>query len=209
MFTRFAAVAITATLLIAACGSDASFSDTPTSTVGSTSAAAPSSLPVDTRPIPSLADRWEPPITPVPTTQPPATAPVTLPPVTAQETQDWGKCGEWHDLAIAVGWPEDQWPILSKVMYRESRCHIDSINPNDVNGGSFGLLQINGYWCKPSRYSERGWLQDQGVLTSCADLLTPEVNLRAGLAMWLYGELKHGCGWRGPWVTPCATPPNG
>ena len=24
-----------------------------------------------------------------------------------------GKCGEFHDLAIAVGWTEDQWPKLS------------------------------------------------------------------------------------------------
>ena len=30
----------------------------------------------------------------------------------------YGKCGEYHDLAIQAGWPESQWPTLSKVMYR-------------------------------------------------------------------------------------------
>ena len=26
----------------------------------------------------------------------------------------YGRCGEWHDLAIAVGWTEAQWPTLSQ-----------------------------------------------------------------------------------------------
>lgn len=115
----------------------------------------------------------------------------------------YGKCGEWHDLAMAVGWPADQWPTLSYVLYRESRCNIDSHNKTDPMSGSRGLMQVNGYWCRPSKWSQAGWLQDRGILSVCDDLYNPEVNLRAGLAIWRYGVDKHGCGWRGPWATPC------
>lgn len=115
----------------------------------------------------------------------------------------YGKCGEWRPLALAVGWPAEEWPTLSYVLYRESRCNIGSHNKTDPASGSRGLMQINGYWCRPSKWTQAGWLQDRGILTTCEDLFTPEVNLRAGLAIWMYGEEKHGCGWRGPWATPC------
>lgn len=147
-----------------------------------------------------------------PTTQPPTTtAPTTtttLPDLSgvdftriARDTN--GKCGEWRNLATAVGWPAEEWPTLSYVLYRESRCNIGSHNKTDPMSGSRGLMQINGYWCRPSKWSKAGWLQDRGILTTCDDLYNPEINLRAGLAIWLYGEEKHGCGWRGPWATPC------
>lgn len=113
-----------------------------------------------------------------------------------------GKCGEYHDLAIAVGWTEKQWAKLSFVMNRESRCNTMSYNRTDPNGGSRGLIQINGFWCRPSRYNKNGWLQEQGILSTCDDLYNPEVNLRAGLAMWNYSQQRNGCGWR-PWATRC------
>lgn len=115
----------------------------------------------------------------------------------------YGKCGEWRELALLVGWPANQWPTLSYVLYRESRCNIDSWNKTDTNGGSRGLMQVNGYWCRPNRWSDKGWLQDMQILNTCEDLFDAETNLRAGLAIWLYGEQKHGCGWRGPWATKC------
>lgn len=115
----------------------------------------------------------------------------------------YGDCGEWRQLSLMVGWPAEEWPTLSYVLHRESRCNVDSHNKTDPMSGSRGLMQINGFWCKPSRYSANGWLQDQGILTNCEDLYDPETNLRAGLAIWLYGEAKHGCGWRGPWATRC------
>ncbi len=115
----------------------------------------------------------------------------------------YGKCGEWRELALMVGWPAEEWGTLSYVLHRESRCNIGSQNKTDPMSGSRGLMQINGYWCKPTKYSANGWLQDHGILTTCDDLYDPVVNLRAGLAIWLYGEGKHGCGWRGPWATPC------
>jgi len=114
----------------------------------------------------------------------------------------YGKCGEWHDLAIAVGWTEAQWPKLSYVIHRESRCNIGSFNKSDPNGGSRGLMQINGYWCRKNKYNPSGWLQAKGILNNCEDLFNPEVNLRAGLAMWNYSQERNKCGWR-PWATRC------
>jgi len=113
-----------------------------------------------------------------------------------------GKCGEWHDLAIAVGWSEAQWPKLSYIIHRESRCKIKSLNKTDPNGGSRGLMQINGYWCRKNKYNPTGWLQAKGILNNCDDLFNPEVNLRAGLAMWNYSQERNKCGWR-PWATRC------
>lgn len=115
----------------------------------------------------------------------------------------YGKCGEWKMLAEQIGWPAAEWYTMSHVLYRESRCSPISHYKGDPMSGSRGLMQINGYWCKPSKWSKAGWLQDRGILTTCDDLFDPEVNLRAGLAIWMYGEEKHGCGWRGPWATPC------
>lgn len=120
-----------------------------------------------------------------------------------EDIRTYGRCGEWYDLAVNVGWPKEEWPILSYVLYRESRCNVDSHNKTDPMSGSRGLMQINGYWCKPSKWSQKGWLQDRGILNTCDDLYNPEINLRAGLAIWQYGEEKHGCGWRGPWATKC------
>lgn len=114
----------------------------------------------------------------------------------------YGQCGEWHDLAIAVGWPEAQWPKLSYIIHRESRCNIKSYNGTDPHGGSRGLMQINGYWCKKNKYNPNGWLQAQGILGNCDDLYNPEINLRSGLAMWNYSQKHNGCGWR-PWATSC------
>lgn len=149
------------------------------------------------------------PATTTSTTTAPTTTTTQAPQLTPEQARDlarlqWGRCGEWHDLALAIGWPAEEWPILSKVLYRESRCNIDSWNRTDPSSGSRGLMQINGYWCRPSKWSQAGWLQDRGILTTCEDLFKPEQNLRAGLAIWLYGEQKHGCGWRGPWATPCS-----
>lgn len=115
--------------------------------------------------------------------------------------QLYGPCGEYHDLAIAVGWSEDQWKKLSKIMYRESRCNTMSHNTTDpTKAGSRGLIQINGFWCLPNKYNPNGFLQKVGVLGSCDDLWNPELNLRAGLAIFKYSEDVNGDGWQ-PWRT--------
>lgn len=113
-----------------------------------------------------------------------------------------GRCGEYYQTAMQAGWTPDQWPTISKVMYRESRCNFDSFNPTDPNGGSRGLMQINGFWCRPNRYTPNGFLQDRGVLSTCDDLYNPDVVMRAAREIWLYSQERNGCGWR-PWATPC------
>lgn len=193
MFLQKIALAI-AMLTFAACGTDASFSATPTGSVGSGPAPAPSTTAVEATTTTTVA-----PATTTTTTEPPV-VPMEAP---VDPRELYGRCGEWYEPALAVGWPAEEWPILSRVLYRESRCQPDAFNGSDPVSGSRGLLQVNGYWCKKSKWSEAGWLQDRGVLETCDDLYDPITNLRAGLLIWLYGEQKHGCGWRGPWATSC------
>jgi len=116
-------------------------------------------------------------ITPAPTT--------TVPRVTSwsQSRPDW-RCDEWMELAREVGWPEEELSRLSYTIYRESRCDPTQHNPDDPMGGSNGLMQINQFWCKSTKYWPDGWLQSHGVLDSCDELYEPRVVLSAGLAIW-------------------------
>jgi soluble lytic murein transglycosylase-like protein len=75
-------------------------------------------------------------------------------------------------------------------MKRESNCTPNAVNRKDPNGGSRGLLQINGSWHK--------WLISKGIITKPANLLQADVNLRAGLEIYNYGVERYGFGW-GPW----------
>jgi len=109
-----------------------------------------------------------------------------------------GKCGHWLGHALNVGWSRKELSKLDYVMWRESRCFPRVFNSTDPNGGSAGLMQINQFWCLPNRYNPSGWLQSQGILTSCKQLLIPNVNLRAGLAIFEYSEERNGNGWQ-PW----------
>lgn len=112
------------------------------------------------------------------------------------------KCAEWYPLALEVGWPAEEWSNVAKIMWRESRCRTEAHNGTDPNGGSFGLMQINAYWCKPSRWTTEGWLQDRDVLDGCQDLYDPATNLKAALNIYLYSYEKHGVDRRfGPWST--------
>lgn len=115
-----------------------------------------------------------------------------------QQRKLHGKCGEFHDLAISVGWTEEQWPDLSRIVHRESRCDVRAHNKTDPMSGSRGLMQINGYWCSSVKYNPSGWLQAKGILTTCEDLYDPITNLRAGLAMWNYNDQRGKYGWS-PW----------
>lgn len=103
------------------------------------------------------------------------------------------RCPEWWSLAKRVGWSTALLPTLDYVMWKESRCMKEAFFSGDPNGGSHGLTQINGFWCRPSRYYPNGYLQDAAILDSCSDLYKPRVNLRAALAVYEYAD-----GWR-PW----------
>ena len=104
---------------------------------------------------------------------------------------DW-ICPEWHDLALSVGWSEEEISKVSYAIYRESRCRPDQHNPDDPMGGSNGLMQINKFWCKPTKFWPDGWLQSHDVLETCDDLFDPEINLRSALA------IRQNSGWS-PW----------
>ena len=99
-------------------------------------------------------------------------------------------CEQFSALAINLGWPADQRTVLESIMKRESNCTPNAVNRNDPNGGSRGLLQINGSWHK--------WLIAKGIITHKQNLLQADVNLRAGLEIYNYGVERYGFGW-GPW----------
>lgn len=87
---------------------------------------------------------------------------------------------------------------IDYIMYRESRCNTLAINKKDPNGGSVGLFQINKFWCKPNRYSKKGFLQDAGVLKQCKDLYDPVTSGKAFMAIYDYADDRYGDGF-GPW----------
>jgi hypothetical protein len=93
-------------------------------------------------------------------------------------------------LAVKLGWPVSEYATLAKVIQRESNGIALAVNPNDPMTGSYGLMQINGFWCK----GENSFLQKAGLLTSCEMLLDPQINLRAGLIIFTRS------GWS-PWRT--------
>ena len=116
------------------------------------------------------------------------TPPTTV--VTTPITQP-DACQTVFDMAQQVGWPEHELTQLVAVAYRESRCQPDAFNPTDPNGGSAGVMQINYFWCKPSRYYVNGYLQAYGLIRTCNDLFYLEDNLRSALAIYRYSN-----GWR-------------
>ena len=99
-------------------------------------------------------------------------------------------CEQFSALAINLGWDPDQRTVLESIMFRESRCIPESINAKDPNGGSRGLMQINGFWTP--------WLVERGIITELSDLLQAQTNLIAALEIYNYGMDRYGYGW-GPW----------
>ena len=99
-------------------------------------------------------------------------------------------CEQFSALAVNLGWPRDERTVLESVMWRESNCTPNAVNGKDPNGGSRGLMQINGFWTP--------WLIERGIITSPENLLQADVNLRAALAIYNYGVDRYGYGW-GPW----------
>jgi len=107
-------------------------------------------------------------------------------------------CPQWAQMAIDVGWLETDLPKIDAVMYRESRCFSGSHYAEDPHGGSYGLMQINAFWCKPSRWYPNGYLQSFGVLSNCKQLFHPRTNLIAARLIWQYSHTQYGDGWL-PW----------
>jgi hypothetical protein len=66
--------------------------------------------------------------------------------------------------------------MLARVMFRESRCIPTAYNAQDSNGGSRGLMQINGVHVQ--------WLTELGYITTLDDLFKPEVNLEVSAHLY-------------------------
>lgn len=109
------------------------------------------------------------------------------------------RCGDRFTVtALAASGRKAKLRQVDYVMWRESRCRQVAFNPDDPWGGSYGLFQINSYWCKPNSYNKRGWLQQQGILDECDELFNPLVNAKAFMAIFDYAEERYGDGWI-PW----------
>ena len=114
---------------------------------------------------------------------------------TTTTTEPLTDCQYALKLATQAGWPLTEMGTVARIIYRESGCQVDAYNAKDINGGSYGLYQINAFWCRPSKYWPIGWLQAQGLLETCDQLLDPVINTNSALAIW------HNSGY-GPWALP-------
>lgn len=97
---------------------------------------------------------------------------------------------QFATLGVNLGWPVKQYNTLERIIERESTGNPSAWNHTDPMGGSYGLLQINGFWCR----GKNSYLQGLGIVKNCQSLLDPETNLRAGLVIW------NRSGWN-PWGT--------
>jgi hypothetical protein len=138
---------------------------------------------------PTPADRQPAPVTVWQGLEQPAPIPPTSVATTLITQPD--ACTAVYNMARHVGWPENELTQLVAIAYRESRCQPDAFNPTDPNGGSNGVMQINQFWCKPSKYFVNGYLQAYGLIRNCDDLFDLEDNLRSALAIYRYSN-----GWR-------------
>ena len=100
----------------------------------------------------------------------------TLPETTTTTTTMPKGCAQYVADAISAGWPADQAPMLARVMFRESRCNPLAYNAKDSNGGSRGLMQMNGTHVQ--------WLTELGYITTLDDLFIPEINLAASAHLY-------------------------
>jgi hypothetical protein len=113
----------------------------------------------------------------VPASLPPTTTTTTMPALVTT-------CTQVATLALAEGLPPNELETALQVAVRESRCTSDAHNASDPNTGSYGLYQINGFWCLPNSNWPIGWLQAKGVLQTCDELYNPTINTRAMVAIW-------------------------
>lgn len=101
---------------------------------------------------------------------------------------------QWHDEAIAVGWPEQAWPRLSCIIGRESHGDETAYNGRDPGYGSFGLTQLN---MSKGRFGT--WAAYAPILSGdITHLYDPTVNLAVALDLYHRAERAWGNGWR-PW----------
>ena len=112
------------------------------------------------------------------------------PPPAPPVNPDW-QCGEWYDVSVDAGFTADDWPAIGIIMWRESRCNPNAHNGSDPNTGSFGLMQINGYWCRGGGLRTLGW----GSGNHCPAMHNPLTNLQAARSIADYDLERGRCPW--------------
>lgn len=165
----------------------------PTQLQSTTSAPAPTTTVITTTTVsvsPVIVETIPSEVVVEPTTSTTTEVPLTSDPLDYidEQRQLHGRCGEWHDLAMEVGWQESEWETLSTVLYTESRCTVDAWNGHDA-----GLSQIN--------QIHKGWAAEMGF-SFPDDLFNPANNLYFAYRLWSSREEKGLCGWK-PWSEPC------
>ncbi len=123
-------------------------------------------------------------VPPTTTTAAPTTTTTTIPDQIQGFDVNNYHCPELYEVAMSVGWEQKQWPKLSHIIHRESRCNPGAWNRADPGTGSRGLTQINSFWCSVNKNNPTGFLQAAGVLNTCDDLFRPRVSLKASLVIW-------------------------
>ena len=53
------------------------------------------------------------------------------------------RCPSWAAINLAAGFPVEELATADRILYAESRCRLDAVNPSDTNGGSWCAYQIN------------------------------------------------------------------
>ncbi len=119
-------------------------------------------------------------------TETPQVVIASLPPTTTTTTVPAlvTSCTQVASLALAEGLPASELETALRVAVRESRCTSDAYNASDPNSGSYGIYQINGFWCLPNSNWPTGWLQAKGIVETCADLFDPTTNTKTMVAIW-------------------------
>ena len=148
---------------------------------------------------PRPAETVEAPATPISTTVPPSTTVSTTsaPPIvqitttststtTTTEPLPEGKCSEWYESALDVGWPREWLPLMGRIAWAESRCL-----PDVYGTGALGIMQMQ--W-----NAHRHWMATEFGITTRDDLYDPVTNLTTALWLARYAEEHYGC-WAQPW----------
>ena len=108
-------------------------------------------------------------------------------PLTSLPDAAHAPCGPVKQAAWEVGWPADQLDKLEEVAMAESSCLYHAHNPADPHGGSYGVMQINGFWCTPTELWPNGYLQARIGLPGCDALYDLRWNVTAALEVWTVG----------------------
>jgi hypothetical protein len=99
-------------------------------------------------------------------------------------------CPQHYAAALRAGWTDAEWPMLDRIMHRESRCDPTAHNDSYLRGGrdnSFGLMQINLLY-------HDDWVLPQ-IGNDSARLFDAQTDLWIARQLWEWLEAHNQCGW--------------